>query len=66
MKIQLWHVLLIVVKSRDLHLIYFRVLHFMVSGHHVQHHNLSSGQHNPHPARHASPGNVKLQSVGIT
>ena len=43
--------LLIVIRSEDLVLRYFGVLHTIESGHCAQYKNLSSRQHAPHPLR---------------
>ena len=58
--------LLILIRSEDLALRCFRVLRTMKVGHCAQHQNLSYGKHAPHPARQASPGNVKSQCVDVT
>ena len=46
--------MLIVIGSIDLFLTYFRVMREMEVVYSVQHQNLNSGQHVPHPVKHAS------------
>ena len=50
---------LIVIMSIDLFLRCLRVLFLMEGGHGTQDQNLSSGQCDLHPVRHASPGTVQ-------
>ena len=53
------------IRSSDLDFRYFRVLLRIVGGHATQHPNLSSGQYDPRPMRHAFSGNNQSQSSEI-
>ena len=53
------------IRSEDLVLRCFRVLHNMEPGHSIQFQNLRSGQHDPHPVRQVSPRTAQSQSEGI-
>ena len=58
--------LLIVIRSIDLFLAYFRVLCVIDAGYSAQFHDLSSGKPVLHPVRQASPRTVQSQFVGMT
>ena len=57
--------LLILIRSEDLFLRYFRVLSLMSRAQATQCYKLSSGQHTPHLVKHTSPVTVQSQSAGI-